>query len=69
MDLPVSSIVFHSSLLTVKSVDLVVACDGFFCVMESLIIHAFHRGYFDNKEKLLIHAVVYNELNLDENEA
>ena len=29
MDLPVSSFVFHSSLLTAKSVDLVVAHDGF----------------------------------------
>jgi len=28
-DLPVSSFVFHSSLLTVKSVNLVVARDGF----------------------------------------
>jgi len=39
MDLPVSSFVFHSSLLTVKSVDLVVPCDGFFIVME--IVHIF----------------------------
>ena len=29
MDLPVSSFVSHSSWLTVKSVDLAVACDGF----------------------------------------
>ena len=29
MDLPVSSFVSHSSLLTAKSVDLTVACDGF----------------------------------------
>ena len=29
MDLPVSSFVSHSSLLTMKSVDLAVACDGF----------------------------------------
>ena len=29
MDLPVSSFVSHSSLLTAKSVDLVVARDGF----------------------------------------
>ena len=29
MDLPLSSFVSHSSLLTVKSVDLVVAYDGF----------------------------------------
>jgi len=38
-DLLVSSFVFHSSLRTVKSVGLVVACDGFLCVME--IIHVF----------------------------
>ena len=29
MDLPVSSFVCHSSLLTAKGIDLVVACDGF----------------------------------------
>ena len=29
MDLPVSSFVSYSSLLTAKSVNLVVACDGF----------------------------------------
>ena len=29
MDLPVSSFVSHSSLLTAKGVNLVVACDGF----------------------------------------
>jgi len=33
-DLPVSSFVFHSSLLTVNSVNLVIACDGFFCIMQ-----------------------------------
>jgi len=32
--LPVSSFVFYSSLLTTKSVDLVVARDGFLCIME-----------------------------------
>jgi len=36
------SFVFHSPLLTVKSVDSVVAHDGFLFVMES-----FHPGYFD----------------------
>ena len=42
MDLPVSSFVSHSSLLTAKSVDLVVASDGF--VTE--IVHIFHNsGY------------------------
>ena len=29
ISLPVSSFVFYSSMLTVKGVDLVVACDGF----------------------------------------
>ena len=33
-DLPESSIVFHSSLLTVNSISLVVAHDGFLCVTE-----------------------------------
>jgi len=45
MDLPVSSFVFHSSLLTVKSVDWVVAHDGFLCVAEKIYI--FHSGYLD----------------------
>jgi len=36
MDLLVSSFVFHSSLLTVKSVDLVVARDGFLCITETV---------------------------------
>jgi len=42
-DLPVSSFMFHSSLLTVKSVDLVVARDGFLYVME--IVCIFHGDY------------------------
>ena len=37
-DLPVSSFVFHLSLLTVKSIDLVVARDGFLCTMEIVCI-------------------------------
>jgi len=47
MDFPVSFFVSHSSLLIVKSVDLVVALDGFLglCIME--IIGVFHSGYFD----------------------
>ena len=44
-DLPVSSFEFHSSFLAVKSINLVVACDGFFCVTE--IICIFHSGYFN----------------------
>jgi len=44
-DIQVSSFVFISSLLTVKSINLVVARDGFLCVMEIFCI--FHRGYFD----------------------
>ena len=35
----------YSSLLTVKSVNLVVAHDGFLCVME--IVCIFHCGYLD----------------------
>ena len=42
--LPVSFV----SLLTVKSVDLVVACDGFLFVME--IVHVFCYGYFDYRD-------------------
>jgi len=44
-DLPVSSFVFHSSLLTVKSISSVVARDGFLCVTK--IVHRFHGGYLD----------------------
>ena len=44
MDLQVFSFVLYSSLLTVTSVDLVVACDGFLCVKE--IVCIFHSGYF-----------------------
>jgi len=36
-DIPVSSFVFHSSLLTVKSVNLVVAHDGFLCVARNYL--------------------------------
>ena len=43
-----------AALLTVKSVNLVVALDGFLCKMESLIVCIFYRGYFDNREKFLI---------------
>ena len=34
MDLPVSSFVSHSSLLTVKNVDLMFARDGFLYIMQ-----------------------------------
>ena len=34
MELPASSFVSCSLLLTAKSIDLVVACDGFLCIME-----------------------------------
>jgi len=44
-DLPVSSFMFHSSLLTVKSIDLVVTHDGFLCTTE--MVHIFHSGYLD----------------------
>ena len=38
MDYPVSFFVFHSSLLAVKNVDLVIACDGFLYVMEMSVL-------------------------------
>ena len=41
MDLPVSSFVSHSSLLTAKDVDLALA----FPLPE--VIHIFHSSYFD----------------------
>ena len=34
MELPVFSFLFHSSLLIAKGVDLVVARDGFLCIVE-----------------------------------
>ena len=37
-DLPVSSFVFHSSLLTVKSVNLVVARDGFLSIIPCTFV-------------------------------
>ena len=37
--------------------------------MESLIVHIFHRSYFDNTEKLLIFTAVHNGLNLSVDEA
>jgi len=40
-DLPVSSFLFHSSLLTVKSVNLVVVHDGFLCIMGIFIVVTF----------------------------
>ena len=38
MDLPVSSFVSYLLLLTAKCVDLVVACDGFLCIIEIVCI-------------------------------
>ena len=35
----------YSFLLTMKIVNLVVVRDGFCCIMESLIVHIFHRDY------------------------
>ena len=46
-----SSFVIHSSVLTVKSVDLVVAHDGFLYVTQ--IICVFHSGYLDYRDILL----------------
>jgi len=42
MDLLVSFFVFHSSSLTAKSVDLVVARNGFLSITE--IVHIFHSA-------------------------
>ena len=50
-DLPVSSFVFHLSLLIVKSVDLVAACDGFLCVTK--IVYIFHSGYLEYRGAVL----------------
>ena len=33
---------------------------GFLCITEFLIIHIFQGGYFNNKEKFLIHTAVNN---------
>ena len=44
-DLPVSSCVYYSPLLTANSNDLVVARDGFFCIIK--IICILHSDYFE----------------------
>ena len=49
MDLPVSSFVSHSSLLTVKGVDLAVACNGSLPFVTE-IVWIFHTGYFDCRD-------------------
>ena len=66
MDLPVSSFVSHSSLLTVKSVDLEVAHDGFplyqksfvFFIVTILIAEVLFQPAFDS--------VLCNGLNISE---
>jgi len=45
LDLPVLSFLLYSSLLTVKSVDLVVARDNFLFLAQKFLY--FHTGYFD----------------------
>jgi len=70
VDSSVSSFVFHSALLTMKSVDFVVEQDGFLCKTESLIVCIFHRDYFDNRgafKKFVICTAVYNRSNLADN--
>ena len=47
MDLPVSSFVSHSSLLTAKSVNFVIARDGF--PSHNGNRPFFHSGYFDSR--------------------
>jgi len=50
MDLPVSSFVCHLFLLTAKSVNLVVACDGFLSQPFTMgNLHIFDSGCFDYK--------------------
>jgi len=58
-------IVFHSSLLTAKSVDLVVACDSFLCVIE--IVRIFVVATLITEvlfKEFLICTVLHNELNI-----
>jgi len=68
-DLPVTSFVFHSSLLTVKSINSVVACDGFLYIMR--IIRTFHSGYFYYRGTfqtvLVSYRCVMNRTQLTEN--
>ena len=47
MDLPVFSLVSHSSLLTAKSVDLLVAHDGF--LRNKNRTYFSYSGYFDSR--------------------
>jgi len=58
MDLPVS-FVFHSSLLAVKCVNLVVARDGFLCITEIACI--FFSAYFDYRDAFWTDIHVGNE--------
>ena len=64
-DLLVSSFVFHSSLLTVKSIDWVVAYDGFLCIME--IVCIFHSGRLDYRGTFKF-ILLCNELNVADRE-
>jgi len=59
MDLPVSSFVYHSSLLTAKSVDLVVVHNGLLSQWKSLffiVVTLITKEFF---EQLLIRTAVY----------
>jgi len=64
-DLLVSSFVFHSSLLTVKNVNLVVACNDFLCVTE--IIRIFIVAILIT-EVLFKQFLICNELNIADRE-
>jgi len=63
MNLPVSPFVFHSSLLTVN---LVVARDGFLCIMA--IICIFHSSNFDYRGafQIVLDSYCCNRLNIAE---
>jgi len=68
-DLPVSSFVSHSSLLTVKSIYLVVAHDGFLCVMKNHLYISWwlllSQRCFSNSSWFVL---LCNELNIPDRE-
>jgi len=70
-DLPVSSFMFHSSLLTVKSVDLVVARDGFLCVTK-IKNHLYFSWWFPWLQRCFSNIswfmLLCNELNIADRE-
>jgi len=63
MDLPVSSFVCHSSLLTAKSVNLVVAHDGF---LSQWKLSVFFIVVTLIAKELFEQLLIFNGLNMDE---